>query len=53
MDEKTGVYTVCFSIPTGVSVDLNQLVLNWTPFFGETAMIPLGCCPSFALASPQ
>ena len=42
MDEKSGVYTVCFSIPTGVSVDLNQLVLNWTPFFGETAMISLG-----------
>jgi hypothetical protein len=52
MDEKTRVYTVCFSIPTGVTVDPDRLVLDWTPFFGETAMIPLGCCPSFALASP-
>lgn len=53
MDEKTGVHTVCFSIPTGVSVDPDKLVLSWTPFFGETAMIPLGCCPSFPLPSPQ
>lgn len=53
MDEKTGVYTVCFSIPTGVSVDPGKLLLNWTPFFGETAEIPLGCCPSFDLPSPR
>jgi hypothetical protein len=53
MDEKTRVYTLCFSIPTGVSVDPGQLVLNWTPYIGETAEIPLGCCPSFAPASPQ
>lgn len=53
MDQKTGVYTVCFSIPPGVSVDPDKLVLNWTPFFEETAEIPLGCCPSFAPASPQ
>jgi hypothetical protein len=53
MDEKSGVHAVCFSIPPGVSVDPNQLVLNWTPFYGETAMIPLGCCPSAALTSPR
>lgn len=53
IDEKSGVHAVCFSIPPGVSVDPNQLVLDWTPFFGETAMIPLGCCPQAALTSPR
>jgi hypothetical protein len=53
MDQKTGVYTVCFSVPTGLSVDPDKLVLNWTPYVQETAEIPLGCCPSFAVASPQ
>jgi hypothetical protein len=42
MDEKTGVYAICFSIPTGVRVDPGQLLLSWTPFFGQTAEIPLG-----------
>lgn len=47
LDDRSGVETLCFAIPPGVSVVPDELVLNWTQF-GVPAMIPLGRSDSAA-----
>ena len=44
LDDRTGMRAVCFSVPSGVSVNPEQLVLTWTAS-GGTAIIPLRLPP--------
>ncbi len=41
IDDRTKAHVLCFTIPSGGSVDPDQLTLDWA-LFGETAEIPLG-----------
>jgi len=43
IDDRTQAHALCFTVPSGAgdTVDPHQLLLDWTPVQGQTAVIPL------------
>jgi hypothetical protein len=56
IDEKSGVHALCFSIPSGATLNPDQLTLNWN-VYGGPGLIPLcktrAACVAAGMVSPS